>query len=494
MTLILNQPSLVQIPQLDGIQLDSLRQSLSYTDKKAVFTYNKFKKNGHWFLSKNGAEAYEERLLELKNDSKKSLLFQNDDGTFWTYSGLAEYLSGKLRQPAVSKIEYPKPKMIPWKQLPTHSMRPYQSQMVDKLMEARHGGIEVATGLGKSLSILHLVKNYGLKSIVMAPSVSIAKQLLKDFKAAFGIKYVGQFFGGKKEYKKKFVIAVGASLTRVEPETEAWKYLSQTEVFVADEAHLCPATTLVKVCFGLMESSPYRFFFSATQMRNDGLDLLLQAITGPIVFKMSARDGVDEGFLAKPIFSMVSLESANPYRSDDPNAMTRKHLLYNPYIAEYIARIANLMAKNNKPTLILIDEVEQFGTIFPYLNYKTGFAHGPLNEDNKVKVPEPFWKSDNTKLVQDFNDNKLPILVGTSCISTGTDTKAVEFLIYWQGGKSEIKVKQAIGRGTRIVPGKKVFQVLDFDVVNIRPLHRHAMERRKIYNDLYGGIQEREIS
>ena len=90
MTLILNQPSLVQIPQLDGIQLDSLRQSLSYTDKKAVFTYNKFKKNGHWFLSKNGAEAYEERLLELKNDSKKSLLFQNDDGTFWTYSGLAE--------------------------------------------------------------------------------------------------------------------------------------------------------------------------------------------------------------------------------------------------------------------------------------------------------------------------------------------------------------------------------------------------------------------
>jgi hypothetical protein len=69
----------------------------------------------------------------------------------------------------------------------------------------------------------------------------------------------------------------------MKPGTPAWEKLSKAQVFIADESHMTPAKTLQEVCFGLLKHAPYRFFFSATQMRGDGLGLLLEGIVGKIV-------------------------------------------------------------------------------------------------------------------------------------------------------------------------------------------------------------------
>jgi superfamily II DNA or RNA helicase len=63
-------------------------------------------------------------------------------------------------------------------------------------------------------------------------------------------------------------------------------------------------------------------------------------------------------------------------------------------------------------------------------------------------------------------------------------------MIYLMGGKSEIQVKQAVGRCTRKVPGKDNCMVIDFDVVNIESQHRHAQTRKLIYEDIYGPVAE----
>ncbi len=89
-----------------------------------------------------------------------------------------------------------------------------------------------------------------------------------------------------------------------------------------------------------------------------------------------------------------------------------------------------------------------------------------------------------------MNEGKLKLLVGTSCITTGTDIKAVKAIIYLQGGKSEIQVKQCIGRGTRKPEGKLDCYFIDFDVSNIDVTHRHAEGRKKIYQDVYPDFEE----
>lgn len=492
-------PSTIEISKekLTAIQVGQLKAALTYTDQKAVFELAKLKRNAGWYSE----EVFEEKKNDLKAKTKVCLLFEKEN-SYWTYSGLIRTVQRVLQ----SEIEpskdftFPEPKLLPWEQKPPYEMYPYQANALEKLLESKHAGVQIGTGLGKSFIIANLTKSLGLKTLIMAPSASIAEQLVRDFTVWFGKKYVGSYFDGKKEPKKQIVIGTAQSFTRIEEDSDHWKLLSRTEVFIADESHQCPAKTLASVCFGLLANAPYRFFFSATQVRNDGSELLLNAITGPIVFEMTVREGVDGKFLAKPIFHMTSVPSNGDFRSPDINLMTRKHLFYNPAVTAHVGKLCNMAVSAGMPVLVLIEEVQQFTDLLPYLRHQVGFAHGPLAE-NKAKVPPEFHESDPNALVKDFNEGRLPILVGTSCISTGTDVKSVRFLVYWQGGKSEIQVKQAIGRGTRLAPNKTSCHVIDFWVRDPSgetttknwPLGKHASERIEIYNDLYGPVLEDEI-
>jgi superfamily II DNA or RNA helicase len=465
---------------------DQIKESLIYTDKAAQFAYTRFKNSPakRWMDS----DKFEARVAELKAEIKKSLLFQDDRG-FYTYSGLSSYLSKKTGIAVESTVKYPPAKSLAWDNIPKFNMHPYQKSSLENLLATRHAGVELGTGLGKSFIILHLLRSLGLKAVVMTPATSISNQLYNQFVKAFGKKYVGAFFDGKKESKKLITVANAQSLTKVEEGTPHWTNLSSAQVFIADESHQCPANTLEKVCLGVAAKAPYRFFFSATQMRNDGRALVLEGITGPIVYSKTVQEGVDEGYLAKPKFRIVEIPSPSTFDSKDANALSRKHLYYNPVVAEKIGKLVNSAADAGMPVLVLIEEVEQFTKLLPYLRHTVGFAHGPLNEDNRPLVPEQFWTSDPQALVESFNSGKLPVLVGTSCISTGTDILTVKFLVYWQGGKSEIQVKQAIGRGTRKCPGKTECTVVDIDVVNIPTVHNQAVARRAIYADLYPDIK-----
>jgi superfamily II DNA or RNA helicase len=254
---------------------------------------------------------------------------------------------------------------------------------------------------------------------------------------------------------------------------------------------MTPAATQAKVCFGLVKDVPYRFFFSGTQMRSDGLDLLLDAITGPIVYRMSVREGVDQGFLAQPVFRMVHIKSDIQFDSPDVNEMTRVHAFYNPKMnamaAELINKAVSLMSR---PTLVLVDELEQFGLLKPLLRYDVKFAHGGVTKENKSKVPEEFHDSDPKALVAAFNAGEFPILVGTSCISTGTDFLGVRCIVNLRQGKSEVEIKQCVGRGTRKVEGKEDFLYIDFCIDNVEDLARHAKARKDIYADIYPSYKD----
>ena len=399
-------------------------------------------------------------------------------------------MSVKTRVIVENQIDYPEPQKLPYLRQPTKIPYQHQTESFNRLLEIKHGGVEIGTGLGKSFIILNLLRHFGLKTILMTPATSISNQLFKELTEVFGSKYVGAFFDGKKQADKLIVVANAQSLTKVTPGTKHWDSLSQTKLFIADESHQCPAATLEKVCMGVASHAPYRFFFSATQLRNDGRDLMLEGITGPIVYSMTVREGVDKGILAKPAFRILDIPSQSSYSSSDAQQMTRKHLFYNPAVNETVGKTINKAASVGLPVLVLIEEVEQFSKLLPYIEHEVGFAHGPLNDTNKNFVPEAYRESDPINLVKRFNEGSLKVLIGTSCIATGTDILPAKFLVYLQGGQSEIQVKQAIGRGTRKPPGKDVFTVLDVNVSNIDILNRHYKQRKAYYEELYPNLKE----
>lgn len=488
MSLVIDTPPFVHIRN-DAVDLKQLQSDLTYIDKSIDFAIRKLKK-ARWFDPSN--EDHAEKLANLQTQRKQCLLFENDSG-YYTYSGLATYVSQLIHDRDIqNNLIYPDTKLIPYSSLPP-AARPYQLEAFQKLLEAKHGAVQMGTGLGKSYIIALLCKHFGIKAVVTAPTTSIAEQLYDDFLRLFGKKYVGRYYGGKKEHKKLFTIAIHASLTKIEEGSDAWDSFVETKVAIFDESHMTPAESLHKICIGLLQHAPYRFFFSGTQTRGDGADLLLKGIIGPIVFEMTVQEGVDQGFLSKPVFRMIRTFSDSSYTSQDVNKMTAAHLLYNPIVNKKAAQIANTAYNRlGHAVLVLVDEIAQFRELEPLFAHPCEFAYGgTLSAENKKYVPEKYQGKDNKELVEAFNAGRIPILVGTSAISMGTDIRRVQTMINLMGGKSPIQVPQAVGRCTRLCPeaNKTECNVFDFDVTNIEPCHRHALARADLYGDIYPSLE-----
>lgn len=513
----------------------ALARALTYTDGRVDFELSKTRKSLKLFEGKLkdrlvdqwGSEKYDRVVADLRakvedltGRRKQCLLFEDAHG-LWTYSGLAWKLARASKDTVVRLYDLPERRPLPYQTPPRYQDRPYQVDAHDLMLAAAPEGpcgIELPTGAGKSTVIRNLLKTLGLPAVVMAPSTSIAGQLYDAFAEAFGKKHVGLFGDGKREYQKLIVVGIDDSLAKVEPGSPEWEALSAKAVFVADESHLTPAASLQKVCLGLCAAAPYRFFVSATQMRNDGLDLVLQGITGRLVLRKTLRELVDAGYLARPVFKMVRVESSvrAPLKGD-PNKLTRSHLYYNPLVnrlaAEYANNFVELM---QRPTLILVEELEQFKKLLPHLKHEARFAHGPLTKETRKLVPcykpEPccvgegalgklkvqcrYHGDDPADLVERFNRGEFPVLVGTSCIATGTDIQAAEACVYLRAKASPIVVAQSVGRETRGGPlgtvynpwtGKQKLNCVhvDFRVANVDVLDRHAALREELYAELY---------
>jgi len=493
----INNPTTVRIPK--SLDLDSLKFLLTFKEKSIEYQLNKALKTKKKLpllekvMKSNKFAAYKEALLvniqDLTSKLHTCLLFKDSNG-YYTHSGLSSLLVENFGGKIVRTYNFPEPKFLAWNKEPIKKMRPYQKEALDKLLDIKHGAVEIGTGLGKSFILLNIIKRLGLRTVVMTPSVSIAGQLYEELSKAFGKKKVGAFFSGKKECDKLVTIAVGASLTKVTEGSLAWEELSKADVLIVDESHMTPAETLKVVCFGLLKKAAYRLFFSGTQMRNDGRDMLLNGIIGPIVYSMTVREGVDGGYLAKPIFHMVNVLSAEPQKEGDPAKTTRKHLYYNDIVNKAAAKIIDLaVERQGHQVLVLVEELEQFAHLLRFVKSPMRFAHGGITEATKDKIPKEYHTSDPQALVDLFNANKIPVLVGTSCIATGTDIRENRSTVYLMGGTSEIQVRQAVGRNTRLTEGKTSCHHFDFSVSNVPLLERHAECRRAIYEDIYGPVR-----
>ncbi len=485
---------------------------MTYTDQAVVNqlvrhrrTLDKLLKNPDFVIGEIGEGRYKGKLVwyrkeiqKLEKEQTKDLIF-GTEGAYWTYSGLAAYVSQLTNNSTVmSTYETPEPQLLPWSKVPKHANRYYQDEAVEALLARANLGpqaISLPTGTGKTKCILTLIKRLGLKTLVMCPSVSIAKQMYKEFLEALGKGKVGFYGAGKKVCKHLVTIGIDDSLVNIEEGSENWLELQKTQVFIIDESHMIAADTGVKIATGLMGRAPYRFAVTATWMRNDGRDLLLEGMTGSPVYEKGINEAVNEGFLAKPRIRMIKLPAAEVPWHPDPNANTRNHLYYNPVVIEDAARRANQAADQQKPVLILIDEIEQFVRLLPFLKHPVQFACGNLSKENRAIVPPEYQLFETDELVKAFNEGQYPILVGTSAVAMGTDFQVPEVGIYLVGGRSQIELWQRFGRMTRgganstVVNPWTGVQKTSFDwydyCVEQDTTERHAKERVRTYEKFF---------
>lgn len=358
----------------------------------------------------------------------------------------------------------------------------------------------VTHNCGKSMVLLNITKNMGINTLVVTPSKSIFNELLVEFTDKLGKEMVGAYGDGKKDIKKKITIAIGKSLTMIKPDTPAYSFMKNKELLLFDESHVTGAKELEKVCHGILSEIPYRMFVSATQTRNNGTEKLLYSIIGENVLEMSLEKAINEGFLCPLKFFIIDTFSPSTRYVSDSIACKREHFLHNPKIADYIAKIAYSSYKSlNESSLVLVDEIVQIKMLAERLD-KLGVSYTYAHSANKSHAESYGLRAvDSKEEVLRFNKGEVKVLIGTSCISTGTNIFPTHNVCNWYGGSSEVTTKQGVmGRSTRLLEKSKFKEfhkpkpfskIWDFNVVGQPTLERQLKTRIGFYQESGGEVK-----
>jgi superfamily II DNA or RNA helicase len=474
-----------------------LQKELTYSDTSIVFNLQKLKKN-RW-LKENKPLTYNQRIKELEEKQSTCMLgFDVEKQKPWFHPGSIPYLQEKnFNFDIQCNINYPEPRKIAWRKVLPFDLYGYQDGSVESLIEIKHGNVELCTGAGKTAIILTLARELGLRTVIVTPSKSIFLEMLKKFEHHFGKSNVGAYGAGKKKIGKRFTVCVSKSLTMIKEGTPEYEFFSTADVLISDESHLNAAETLETTFHGLLKDVPYRFFLSGTQVRGDGKDKLLESIIGKNVYSLSTKEAVEGGYICPVKFLIFETTSKDTKNYNDPLKSKRKQFLYNQNIADIAAKIANsAWNQAEESTLILVEELEQISMLVDRLNVPFGYVHSASKKD-AAKFGLETRKVDEA--VEAFNRGEVKVLIGTSCIATGTNIYCTHNTVNWVGGSSEVRTKQgAVGRSVRILENseykdlhkaKPYSKIYDFKVSNIPLMEKHLQKRIKMYKETTNDIR-----
>lgn len=467
-------------------ELVCLNKFLSYNNTNSEFLYKKHLKNIWW--RQKDPSGWQIRAQELKSEINTCLVFF-ENSTPWIRPGAIFYIQKEFKNVQIFNETsiFPQKRPYPWYKKIPFELYPYQKESIEKLIEVKHGNVQLCTGAGKSAIILTIARNLGLKTVIAVPFASIFHEMLEKFETHLGKESVGALGDGKKRLGKLFTVAISKSLTNLKPGTKEYEEFASAQVLLVDESHLWGATTLEDICHGLFSNVPYRMFFSGTQTRGDGSEKLLQSIIGETVTSLSTKKAIEGNFICNHEFKIVPIKTTAPgYVSDDPLTMKRKHFLHNNNIAQFIGNLANsVFMTKGEQTLVLVDEIDQINRLIPFLKIPYACATGEKRKD--------LGETDPVDAVEKFNKGEVKVLIGTSCISTGTNIFPTHHTVNWQGGTSEIRTKQgAVGRSVRKLEGslyekyhvpKNKAIIWDFDIVGVDIMKRHLKDRVDCYRD-----------
>jgi superfamily II DNA or RNA helicase len=253
--------------------------------------------------------------------------------------------------------------------------------------------------------------------------------------------------------------------------------VQEDHTFVADGmlTHNCHRTgsdtyfTVATLC-----PAYYRFGLSGTPLyRSDGANLMLIAATGEMIADVGLKYLIEKGICAKAniIFDKITepvLKKKTAYATAYKQGVSE-----NPQLLKKVIEWTEICVDQGLGVLILCEEIQHGKLIDDALWTETSkliphqFIHG--TEDTSVR----------RAAIESFDKRNLPVLIASTILDEGVDTKAIDVIILAGSRKSKIKTLQRIGRGLR---GEKLI-VIEFSNWAHKYLLEHSYQRLQDYKE-----------
>lgn len=332
---------------------------------------------------------------------------------------------------------------------------------------------------GKSRVIKELIVNKGVTALIVPPSLNLKQQTFNYLSSCFG-KQVSIY--NKKKDPTDIVVVNYHSMAKMPVE-----YVNHFDMVIYDEFHNFACSTAREVERTKMQNVYYKYALTATNFRNGDDDILLHSVLSKTLFHLDLIDAINKKYITpvQGIFYEMNNSDLEVTPKKNINGTWNKD--NERYQADYETFIVKNVKRNKKaidiskkmidlkvPTLILVKKVSHGLEILKRIpNAK--FANSTTQKSTI-----------NFDLIDDFNAGKIPVLIGTSVIGEGVDTKRCGAVINLSGGKAKSELLQKVGRVVRRFEGKEVGFYFDFIDKNCESLRKQSVARKNIIKNEYG--------
>jgi superfamily II DNA or RNA helicase len=292
-------------------------------------------------------------------------------------------------------------------------------------------------------------------------------QLNDDFEEYNNGKFeqkIRMVYGGTKDNDPSANLIVGTfhSLTR-----KTIEYFKGIDVVCVDEAHQAK-TVSIKNVMEKCKDSVIRFGLSGTMTEDQSADYLtITATLGPMVNSISPKFLFAEGFATPVVVKIIRLDYQVPdvreklYLLRKGKTLEGSQLLAleKKMVVQHKGRfkfLVDLIGKTTKNSLVLFSNIKDgYGkNLYQAIKESTDkvcyYVDGGVSKEHREYYKKDMENGDDRCLVASF-----------TTFSTGISIKNVHNIFFVESYRSEIIVKQSIGRGMRLLEGKENVNIID---------------------------------
>lgn len=342
-----------------------------------------------------------------------------------------------------------------------------------KAIESGRGLLEHATSSGKTLTIFFILRYYlkisYQKILVVVPNKSLIKQFCSNFED-YGMdpNLIGKYFGDEKDLSKPITVGTWQSLRKVP------NFLKTVNIAIGDEVHHAKALE-IKQLFEQCINASVRIGVTGS-LHKDECDLLsIIGGFGPILDSVKTDSLIKSGLVSPVEILQINLHYPKDVtKSCKKDYQLERDIIQNDTRRMLLVRKLIERQKKDENILILFDTIEFGERYFEYL--KTEFP------DKKFRYVDGEVSADEREEIRTFaNDNEDVVVVASlGTFSTGIDIPRLHSVIFLWMGKSDIRLKQSIGRGLRKHATKD--KVIIYDICDqLKYSKAHAGERLRVY-------------
>ena len=372
--------------------------------------------------------------------------------------------------------------------------RDYQIETAYNILKFRKCLAELATSAGKTLisflTVAYMLeKGHAQRILFIVPNVSLVVQAHEDFheynyKNRIDLR-IQQIFAGQEVKKNKNII-IGTYQSLIKKEAA---YFAEFDAVIVDETHKAKGAS-IKEILSKCVNAKYRFGLSGTIPKDGTLDkLTLMSQTGPVISEVKASFLQEQGHIAQCVVKVIEMNYATPkqrtafmelaqnrYENKDVFSLEQNFVITSDARLNFIS---NVIARVPRNSLVLFHRIEHGQRLYEKLrqesNKRVFYVDGGTASEIREEYKKKMEAGDEIVIVASF---------GT--FSTGISIKKIHNIFFTESFKSEVIIRQSIGRGLRQHHSKDKVLIVDF-VDDIRTvewdnyLYKHGKVRQSIY-------------